>query len=152
MQELTSGEPRAVARRNALLKARAVPGETVLGVDTVVALDGAVHGKPRDAAAARATLRQLSGRTHTVVSGVAIVHGGAEPLLASAATRVTFRELDEAALDWYVACGEWRGRAGGYAIQGRGMALVASIEGDYSNVVGLPVATLLALQPGLLYP
>lgn len=127
-------------------------GETVLGVDTVVAVDGVVHGKPRDAAAARATLRELSGRTHTVVSGVAIVQGAAEPLLASAVTRVSFRELDEAALDWYLACGEWCGRAGGYAIQGRGLALVASIEGDYSNVVGLPVATLLALQPGLLYP
>jgi septum formation protein len=72
---------------------------------------------------------------------------GAEPRSASAITRVRFRSLDAAALDWYVGTGEWRERAGGYAIQGRGAALVERIEGDYLNVVGLPVAALVALLP-----
>lgn len=147
----SDGEPHELARHNALLKARAVTGDAVLGVDTVVALDGVIYGKPPDREAARATLRALSGRTHTVVSGIAIVQAArALPLVGSAATQVRFRQLDEVTLDWYLECGEWRERAGGYAIQGRGMALVASIDGDYSNVVGLPVATMLALAPGLL--
>ena len=98
----------------------------------------------------RATLRALSGATHTVVSGVALLGLHEHPLLASAATAVSFRELDEPTIDWYVGTGEWRERAGGYAIQGAGCALVASITGDWSNVVGLPVGTLLALHPALL--
>jgi len=69
----------------------------------------------------------------------------------SATTRVTFRDVDQATLDWYLATNEWRERAGGYAIQGRGAALVAGIEGDYLNVVGLPVTALLQLLPGILH-
>ena len=114
---------------------RRFPEPLVLGVDTVVALDGAVYGKPADAAQARATLRALSGREHTVFSGVCLIAAGAERC-AVAETRVRFRECSDALIDWYVAGGEWRERAGGYAIQGRGAALVAAIEGDYSNVVG----------------
>jgi septum formation protein len=121
----------------------------VLGVDTVVVLDGAIYGKPGDEGAARATLARLAGRTHDVVSGLAVVEEGAVRT-AAATTRVTFRALDDATLDWYVATGEWRERAGGYAIQGRGAALVAGIDGDYLNVVGLPVAALLDLLPDLL--
>jgi septum formation protein len=125
----------------------------VLGVDTVVVLDGVIYGKPADAAEARATLERLSGRTHEVVSGIAVVEpaAGAEPVVrtAHAITRVSFRDLDPATLDWYLATEEWRDRAGGYAIQGRGAALVAGIEGDYFNVVGLPVPALLDLLPGL---
>jgi septum formation protein len=142
-----------VAVENARRKAVAVaPASTpILGVDTVVVVDGAVYGKPADAAAARATLALLSGRDHEVLSGLCVLApGGDEPRTALARTRVRFRPLDDAALDWYVATEEWRERAGGYAIQGRGAALVAEIEGDYLNVVGLPVAVLLELLPGLL--
>lgn len=154
------GDPAAVAVENARRKAVALAsepagpaaGKTVLGVDTIVVLgDDAIHGKPADAVQARATLAALSGREHLVLSGLAVVEPGAEdPRTALAQTRVRFRDLDDATLDWYVATGEWEGRAGGYAIQGRGAALVASIEGDYLNVVGLPVAALLDLLPAIL--
>jgi nucleoside triphosphate pyrophosphatase len=127
------------------------PSLPVVGVDTVVVVEGVVFGKPADEAAARAMLAALSGRVHEVVSGICVAEAGREPRTASATTRVRFRALDDALLDWYVATGEWRGRAGGYAIQGRGAALVAEIEGDYLNVVGLPVAALLELLPEILH-
>jgi septum formation protein len=151
VEELTSGEPREVVVENALRKARAVarPGETVLGADTEVILDGEVLGKPADRAAAAALLRRLSGRDHEVMSGIAVCDDGAERT-AVAVTRVRFRELEPADVDWYVASGEWEGVAGGYMIQGRGAALVESIEGDYWNVVGLPVPALLRLMPDIL--
>ncbi len=151
--EVEEGEPAAVAVENALRKARTVlAGETpatVLGVDTVVALGGRIYGKPADERHARATLRVLSGATHTVISGVALLGDGMERT-AVAATEVVFRELGDGLIDWYVGMGEWRGRAGGYAIQGVGAALVREVRGDYENVVGLPLATLLDLWPGLL--
>ncbi len=127
----------------------AVLGDPVLGVDTVVVVDGAIYGKPADAAAARAMLAVLSGREHLVVSGLCVARAGEQPQTTSATTRVRFRALGDALLDWYVGTGEWRERAGGYAIQGRGAALVTAIEGDYLNVVGLPVAALLELLPGI---
>ena len=151
--EVEAGAPVAVAAENALRKAIAAgagPGETTLGVDTLVALDRAIHGKPPAPEAARSTLQRLSGRTHEVVSGVALLGADGSVQAAHCVTKVTFRALDAATLDWYVATGEWEGRAGGYAIQGRGGALVERIEGDYLNVVGLPVSTLLNLIPGLL--
>lgn len=119
-------------------------------------LDGAVFGKPSGAADARATLAALSGRSHTVLSGLCVVEAGdgagaGAPRTALASTRVHFRSVDDETLRWYVATGEWEGRAGGYAIQGRGAALVAAIEGDYLNVVGLPVAALLDLLPAILH-
>ncbi|MGO8906482.1 MAG: Maf family protein [Solirubrobacteraceae bacterium] len=151
--ELDWGDPREVAEENALRKARAVrrPGanEAVLGCDTLVTLEGAIYGKPADEAAARETLRALSGRTHEVISGLALLTD-VVTRTAIARTAVTFRVLGEGILDWYLACGEWRGRAGGYAIQGAGAALVRSVEGDYENVVGLPLATLLDIYPELL--
>jgi nucleoside triphosphate pyrophosphatase len=116
----------------------------------VVATDAGLWGKPADARAARETLSHLSGRTHDVVSGLALARQGGEVLAATAVTRVTFRAIDADLVDWYVGCGEWEGRAGGYAIQGRGAALVRAIQGDYLNVVGLPVAALVDLWPGLL--
>jgi len=122
----------------------------IVGVDTVVTLDGALYGKPAEAGEARATLSRLSGQVHEVVSGIAVVEGAAVRTV-SATTRVAFRDLDAATLDWYLATEEWRERAGGYAIQGRGAALVAGIEGDYLNVVGLPVTALLELLPGILH-
>jgi septum formation protein len=145
VEEADEGPGAVVARENALRKALAVQGsaeEVVLGVDTVVATDLELWGKPPNADAAAETLRGLSGRTHSVISGFALV--GPEGVLAGDdTTLVAFRELDEATIAWYVASGEWEGRAGGYAIQGRGGALVRRIEGDYLNVVGLPVAALL---------
>jgi septum formation protein len=150
VEELTAGDPRALALENARRKALAVEGELVLGADTDVALDGDVLGKPRDAAHARELLARLAGRRHEVVGGIAIAEHGAITAEDVVVTAVDFRPLDAATIDWYVTTGEWEGRAGGYAIQGRGAALVAGIEGDYLNVVGLPLARLLELRPGLL--
>jgi len=150
VEEATAGDPRAVALANAEAKAAAVPGALVLGVDTIVVLDGEILGKPRDAAQARAYLGRLAGREHEVLSGLAVARDGALAERGVACTRVEFRPAGAAALDAYVATGEWEGRAGGYAIQGRGAALVRALSGDYLNVVGLPVALLLDLIPALL--
>jgi len=152
VEEYAAGEPHAVAELNSLRKAQAVArsGATVVGVDTVVALDERVFGKPRDALHARATLRRLAGHTHDVISGVTVIDDAGQPRTATAVTRVTFRPLDDAWLAWYVGTGEWEGRAGAYAVQGAGQALVTRIDGEHSNVVGLPVGTLLALLPGLI--
>ncbi|HET8758595.1 MAG TPA: Maf family protein [Solirubrobacteraceae bacterium] len=142
VDELTEGDPRAVALENARRKALAIPGPLVLGADTDVALDGDILGKPRDAAHARELVGRLNGRTHEVVGGIALARDGEIVATAVEITRVTFRDLDAAALDAYVATGEWEGRAGGYAIQGEGGALVERIDGDYLNVVGLPLERL----------
>ena len=151
VEELDAGEPRHVVLENAVRKARAVApvGEPVLGADTAVVLDGEIFGKPSDAAEAERFLRRLSGRTHQVMSGIALMDDASERTEV-AVTRVRFRPIDQADLGWYLATGEWRGRAGAYAIQGKGAALVEGIEGDYWNVVGLPVAALLRLAPDLL--
>jgi septum formation protein len=150
--EIEQGEPAEVALENALRKARAArvagAGETVLGVDTLVALEGRIYGKPPDEDAARETLTALAGATHTVFSGVALL-GEADQRVGIARTEVSFRACGESLIDRYVASGEWRGRAGGYAIQGLGAALVREIHGDYENVVGLPLSTLLDLWPEL---
>jgi septum formation protein len=142
VEEETAGEPRALAEANARLKAAAVPGPWVLGADTVVEIDGEVLGKPPDARAARGFLDRLAGREHRVLGGIALVRDGTVVASGVATTRVRFRAVEPRFLDWYVTTGEWEGRAGGYAIQGRGAALVQAISGDYFNVVGLPVALL----------
>ena len=149
VEELTEGEPRRLVVQNARRKAAAVAGARVLGVDTAVVLDGRAFGKPREPAEAETFLRRLSGRTHEVMSGVALrdERGDRSDV---AVTRVRFRLLEPDDINWYLASGEWRERAGGYAIQGQGAALVEAIEGDYWNVVGLPVAALLRLDPELL--
>ena len=154
VEELEAGPPHEVALENAYRKASAVASAgagdgPVLGVDTVVALGVRLYGKPADPDDARATLIALGGRRHAVVSGICLIEDG-RSRTAAAQTTVEFRALSDELIEWYVATEEWRGRAGGYAIQGRGAALVAAIEGDYLNVVGLPVATLLDLAPGLL--
>jgi septum formation protein len=151
--EEDEGVPTAVAGENALRKALAAgaaEGEIVLGVDTLVATELEIWGKPPNADAAAETLRRLSGRTHAVISGVALVRPAGDVQAALATTQVTFRGLDEGQIARYVETGEWEGRAGGYAIQGRGAALVERIDGDYLNVVGLPVAALIDLWPGVL--
>jgi nucleoside triphosphate pyrophosphatase len=150
VEEETEGDPAAVAALNARRKAAAVDAPLVLGADTVVAIDQTVLGKPADEAQARAYLERLGGRTHEVVGGIAIARDGAVVAGAVEHTRVSFRALTPELLDWYVGTGEWRERAGGYAIQGAGAALVTRVEGDYLNVVGLPLARLLELCPGLI--
>jgi len=146
VDEVAEGEPRAVAAENARRKALAAqaPG-LVLGADTLVAVGGDILGKPRDAAQAAEYVGRLAGRTHQVVGGIALARDGAIAAEAVEITDVTFRALTAAQIDAYVADGEWEGRAGGYAIQGRGAALVRRIDGDYLNVVGLPLAAFLDL-------
>ena len=129
------------ARGKALSVAGQAEGRPVLAVDTAVSLGGKIFGKPKTAAEAEEMLSRLAGETHVVVSGLCLLTPGWE-VLEHDSTRVTFRELSPRELAQYLAAGEWEGRAGGYAIQGRGAGLVDEIEGDYLNVVGLPGALL----------
>jgi septum formation protein len=137
-----------LVREHARGKARSVAaqadGRPVLGVDTAVSIGDRLLGKPADATEAEAMLEELAGRTHVVVSGLCLVTIGWE-VVEHESTAVTFRELTPRELAHHLAHGEWEGRAGAYAIQGRGAALVERIEGDYLNVVGLPGALLVRL-------
>ena len=134
-----------LVREHARGKARSVAGQAgelpVLGVDTAVSLGGKIFGKPANAAEAERMLEQLSGQTHVVVSGLCL-RTPAWELVEHDSTRVTFRDLTPREIAQHMSHGEWEGRAGGYAIQGRGAAVVERIEGDYLNVVGLPAALL----------
>jgi len=147
-EEVAGADPVAEVERHAQGKARSVArvagDRPVLGVDTEVVLAGRVYGKPADAAEAEAILEELSGQTHQVVSGLCLLTPAWEDL-HHAVTDVSFRVLTPRELGLYVATEEWRDRAGGYAIQGRGAALVERIEGDYLNVVGLPTALLVCV-------
>jgi septum formation protein len=147
-QPLTGSDPVKTVREHAREKARSVAGgageRPVLGVDTAVVLDGRVYGKPADSADAERMLEALGAKTHEVVSGLCLLTPGWEELDHDV-TRVSFRPLTPRDLASYVASGEWEGRAGAYAIQGLGAALVERIEGDYLNVVGLPAALLVRL-------
>ena len=161
LEELAHGVPEEVVVENARRKAAAglraagAEGAIALGVDTEVVLDGRLLGKAAGRTEAREHLEALAGRTHTVLSGIVMrgaAPSGGEPVERSgvARTEVTFRELDPTTLETYLASGEWRDRAGAYAIQGLGSILVERVEGDFSNVVGLPVGLLLELAPELL--
>jgi septum formation protein len=119
----------------------------VLAADTIVLVGGEILGKPRDAAQAVDYLARLAGRAHQVVGGIALAQDGDVIADAVEVTEVIFRALTAVEVESYVALGEWEGRAGGYAIQGAGAALVRSITGDYLNVVGLPLARLLDVLP-----
>jgi septum formation protein len=159
VEEATDGDPREVVLANALTKARAVAARRrkpalVIAGDTEVVVDGRALGQPAMEGEARWCLETLSGRTHDVLGALALLgpdrtdarwveRTGVE------STQVTFRRLDEHLIDTYLASGEWRGRAGGYAVQGLGSALIAGIDGDVSNVIGLPIALLLELAPEL---
>ncbi len=140
-----AAEPRHGVRALALEKARRVaagrPEALVIGADTVVVARGARLGKPADAAAAVEMLRRLHGRTHEVWTGLAVVRGD-EQRTAAEVTRVQFVRLSEAEIAEYVATGEPLDKAGAYGIQGMAAQLVRGIEGDYANVVGLPLARL----------
>ncbi len=144
----TDAEAVELVREHALGKARSVAARAgnrpVLGVDTAVSLGGKIYGKPASAEEAERMLEELAGETHVVVSGLCLVTPGWE-LVEHDSTRVTFRELTPRELAHHMTHGEWEGRAGGYAIQGRGAALVEEIDGDYLNVVGLPAALLVRI-------
>jgi septum formation protein len=139
-------DPSELVRMHAEGKARSVheEGHVTLGVDTTVVLDDRVYGKPADRDDASRMLFELSGRTHTVLSGLCLLGVGGDVLLHEM-TEVTFRLLTHEIVEGYLESGEWEGRAGAYAIQGLGGRLVERIEGDYLNVVGLPGALLLSL-------
>lgn len=118
------------------------PESTVISADSVVSIDGLILGKPENDEAAKAMLRRLSGRTHEIFTGVCLLSGEQKEVFHSV-TQVTFYQLTDEEIGEYVAMGESRGRAGSYGIEGKGVTLVQSICGDYSNIVGLPVAETL---------
>jgi nucleoside triphosphate pyrophosphatase len=134
-----------LVREHALGKARSLAARAgdrpVLGVDTAVVLGERIYGKPESDAAAAEMLARLGGETHEVVSGLCLLCRGWE-VIEHESTRVSFRALNPSDISAYLALAEWQGRAGGYAIQGAGAALVERVEGDYLNVVGLPAALL----------
>jgi septum formation protein len=148
VEELTAGNPEELVVENARRKAAAVGGRLVIACDTDVVLDNEVLGKPADAGEARAYLDRMSGRAHTVMSGLVVVEDG-EERVGVEKTTVLFKELTDAEKDRYVRFGEWEGRSGGYAIQTLGSSLVERLEGSVSNVVGLPVGLLAELAPAL---
>lgn len=165
VEELREGpDPESLVLENARLKALAgfeavgsPEDAVVLGVDTDVFLDGRMLGQPSDRSEAEERLRALAGREHEVLSGVCLIGPRAEGIPGAplrersgvSRSQVTFSELDDDTISMYLNSEEWRGRAGGYAIQGLGSLLVDRVEGDFSNVVGLPIRVLLALDPAL---
>ncbi len=153
-ERVSDGDPAHTVQQNSRGKAEEVlareglrPGELVLGVDTVVVSEGEILGKARDEDEARRFVRRLAARRHEVYSGLYLTSRKLA-LAAHAVTGVTFRSLTDVELEAYIRSGEWRDRAGAYAIQGIGSALVKRVDGDYFNVVGLPVAELQRLLAG----
>jgi septum formation protein len=158
IEEGADGEPQELVVRNALRKAEAVAAREqaalVIAGDTEVVIDGEVLGQPGSEAEARSHLERLSGREHEVLGGLALVEATGKSEAAESRTgvdvsAVRFKQLEPALIEAYLASGEWRGRAGSYAIQGLGSALVDLVRGDVSNVIGLPVGLLLRLAPEL---
>jgi nucleoside triphosphate pyrophosphatase len=149
VEELTSGDAEELVRLNALAKARVLgEGGLVIACDTDVVLGGEVLGKPGDEVEAREYLDRMSGRAHTVMSGLVVVADG-EERVGVERTTVVFKRLSDVEKERYVKFGEWEGRSGGYAIQTLGSSLVERLEGSVSNVVGLPVGLLAELAPEL---
>jgi septum formation protein len=154
VEELTGGDPEVEVLENARMKARAIGAgddALVIACDTDVVLDQRALGKPADEVEARGYLDRMSGRAHTVLSGLVVLQGG-EERAGLERTSVVFKSLTEAEKERYVQFGEWRGRSGGYAIQTLGSTLVERLEGSVSNVVGLPVGLLFELAPRLFEP
>jgi septum formation protein len=152
VEELDAGDPEFLVIENARRKARAVArpeGGMVIACDTDVVLDGEVLGKPADAADSRRYLDRMSGRGHTVMSGLVVIDESGEERSGLERSEVVFKDLSESDKQRYVNFGEWQGRSGGYAIQTLGSTLVARLEGSVSNVVGLPVGLLAGLAPAL---
>jgi septum formation protein len=149
VEELTAGDPERLVVENARRKAAAVEADgLVIACDTDVVLAGEVLGKPAGEQEARAYLDRMSGRAHTVMSGL-VVRGAGEERSGVDKTTVVFKKLTDAEKERYVRFGEWEGRSGGYAIQTLGSTLVEHLEGSVSNVVGLPVGLLAELAPQL---
>jgi septum formation protein len=158
--EGTEGDPRELVLVNALAKARAVArrrraGTTVIAGDTEVVIDGRALGQPESEGEARWCLETLSGKTHQVLGALAVLGperqgSGFRERTGVEVSRVTFTGLERELIEAYLVSGEWRGRAGGYAVQGLGSALVSRVEGDLSNVIGLPVGLLARLAPELI--
>ena len=146
-ETLQEGEtPVAYVRRLALAKADKVAahiprGRLVLGADTTVVVADEICGQPRDDDDARRMLKLLRGCWHEVLTGVALVHAGSDSrrLVDHEVTRVRFAEMTDEEIDWYVATGDPKGKAGAYAIQGAAAIFIEAVEGDYFNIVGLPV-------------
>jgi septum formation protein len=140
---LDGEEPAAYVDRLARTKARTVarPGEVVVAADTTVVIDGRIIGKPADRAEALDTLRTLSGRTHTVYTGVAVV-SPTGTVAVTVTSDVTFVKISEDVLDWYIGSPEPYDKAGAYGLQAAGAMLVAAVHGSVSNVLGLPLAEL----------
>jgi nucleoside triphosphate pyrophosphatase len=159
VEEASEGDPREVVLGNALAKARAVAarrreGTLVIAGDTEVVIDGRPLGQSVVEGEARWCLETLSGRSHEVLGGLALLGpdrpgGVPSERIGVASTTVTFARLERSLIDAYLSSGEWRGRAGAYAVQGLGSALVERIDGDVSNVIGLPIGLLLRLCPEL---
>lgn len=152
VEELASGDPEFLVIENARRKARAIeppPGTLVIACDTDVVLDGEVLGKPTDAADARRYLDRMSGRGHTVMSGLVVLAEDGTERSGLERSAVVFKDISETEKQRYVDFGEWQGRSGGYAIQTLGSSLVERLEGSVSNVVGLPVGLLAELAPEL---
>lgn len=132
---------KALALHKALYAQKLHPDAFVLGSDTVVVLDGEILGKPYTAERARTFLHRMQGRTHTVYTGVALVHRNAQDVRCDT-TEVTFRPMSDAEIDWYVSTGEPLDKAGAYGLQGLGSVFVDHMEGNYFNVIGLPAPTV----------
>ncbi|MCG6910312.1 MAG: Maf family protein [Deltaproteobacteria bacterium] len=135
---------RTLARAKAEAIAALHPDAWIIGADTIVCVDGVILGKPRSREDARGMLRRLSGRTHQVITGYALVHRASENCITDAVkTEVRFKPLKTEEIEWYLDTGEPFDKAGAYAIQGLGTFLVKAIEGSYTNVVGLPVCEII---------
>lgn len=140
---LPDEKPAAYVQRLAVSKAEAVARRLhsglVLGADTTVVIDNQILGQPEDDRDARRMLQLLNGRWHEVLTGVAVVRVGGATLVDFETTRVRFAEMNEQEIDWYIATGEARGKAGAYGIQGAAGLFIEEIQGDYFNIVGLPI-------------
>jgi septum formation protein len=150
-RELPADYARRMAREKAEAVARDHANAFVLAADTVVALGRRILPKAEDEASARTCLERLSGRRHRVLGGLALIAPDGRRAERLVATVVTFKRLEAREIAAYLASGEWRGKAGGYAIQGRAAAFVPRLNGSYANVVGLPLVETLALLTGLGY-
>ncbi len=136
-----------LAQTKAETVARRISTGLVLGADTIVLVDGNILGQPRDAEDAGRMLKLLSGKWHEVLTGVALVRAGNNRFVVDhETTRVRFGEMSEVEIDWYVASGEPRDKAGAYAVQGRGALFIEEIQGDYFNIVGLPIRLVYELS------
>lgn len=149
----TASQAQEVALHNAAGKCAAVAAKMgyelpVIAADTIVVIDNVILGKPQDAAAAKAMLQRLSGRTHQVMTGVAVCYKG-QKMSEVCVTDVSFRQLTAEEIDAYIATGEPMDKAGAYGIQGRGAVLVEKINGCYNNVVGLPLSLLYLMMQRL---